>query len=227
MDLVKIYAYLNDFALTNKFSSSQKIPLEIRIEGWRLYGLIPLSMSLIGSLGDLLTWVHDEAWAKERFIEKVNGPYLCGQFLTKSKFVSLSKINETTTKEQALQLLGLKGYPDFDKPGNLYVITCEPTSEILHLTKPLVPILYKLEYFFFFFFFLYFFFERKTTIINFFLKKRENGEWKSATDFGDNTIPGFTSGGLSEVVINTFEIEAENIQELAKKGIVCRILPDQ
>jgi len=182
--------------------SKEPLQLEFREEKNRAYLLIPIQQSFIIklSIDSKIVWVHDEQWAKERFVDKKpnSGPYLCGQLLGLSKFVSLSKeMSSKTSKEQALVALGLKGYVAFDKPGYLYLVCADTNDNILRLAKPKVPILYKIQ---------------------------ENSVWATAQHFGENSIPGFTSGGKSEVVINTFLIDAVDITDLDKKGVKLFVL---
>ena len=43
------------------------LAVEVRLEGWKSYCLVPLAQSVLGLRGtDLpsLLWVHDEAWAR-------------------------------------------------------------------------------------------------------------------------------------------------------------------
>ncbi|MNT24795.1 hypothetical protein D3C72_1602910 [compost metagenome] len=176
--------------------------MELRIEGvgnrQKAYLLTDLQYSLIQKVGDQkFMWTHEEGWAKERFLENKSGVYLCGQFMGSSKFTTLGDFAPTATKEQVLQKLGLKGYPDFDKPGNFYVLSA--VSKGLDI-KPMVPVIYK-------------------WIGN-------DGHWELATNFGLNSIPGYTSGGMSEVVIHTFTVPAKDLSELSEKGVSIRTFPD-
>jgi len=202
-DLQRILGYTK--FIKNKGISVEPLRLEYREEGPRAYLLVPVSQSFILQLMDTkLVWVHDEIWAKERFIDKKlnSGPYLCGQQLGLSKFVSLSKeMGPQTLKESALVALGLKGYAAFDKPGFLYLIVADTNDDILKLAQPKVPILYK-------------------------VMEKETGKWSISPHFGENSIPGFTSGGKSEVVINTFQVDAMDKSDLDKKGVRVYILGD-
>jgi len=213
-DLVQLLSYFSQFLPSvghHTMKGERPAHVEIRVEDdYRLYVLVEISDSCVGLASDSqLTWVHDDAWANERFVSKPanQGPYLCGALPGKSKFVSLVQFRDTTTKEEALVLLGLKGYPVFDKPGPLYVVTCSLTGEVMEKAMPMVPLIYKIR----------------------------DGEgaagsnggqkaWKVADNFGANTVPGFTSGGSAEVVICTFKVEATDLVELKGKGIECRIL---
>jgi hypothetical protein len=179
------------------------MPLELRIEGKpgkeKAYLLTDLKFSLIQKVGDQkYVWSHEAGWAKERFLENISKVYLCGQFMGMSKFVTLGTFGPKTTKEQVLQKLGLKGYPDFDKPGPFYLITANPKDRAF---TPKVPLLYK-------------------WIGN-------DGKFEIATNFGKDSIPGFTSGGMSEVIMPTFTVEAANLVELGNQGVSVRVFEDQ
>jgi hypothetical protein len=207
IDLCTLVAYFKDFLQKFNQQKSENSGVIITVEGEKLYGLCSINDSLLSGAHDekRFCWVHDEAWAKERFIEKAPdqkpvGKYLCGQFLGKKKFVGLSTINEKEiSKQEALELLGLVGYPAFDKPGNLYLITCQANQAIWDLAQPHVPLFYK-------------------------LKNQETGKWETASHFGEDTIPGFTQKGTPEVVINTFTVEAKNLNELKAKGVTYLVL---
>jgi len=169
-------------------------------------------------------WVHSEDWAKQRFVNKASGPYLCGQFMGSSKFVSLSS-GVPKTKEQALEALGLKGYEAFDRPGeDLYVVEAAVSDEILAATQPMIPLIYK---------------SKQESVPQDEKgapdgdRKEQSGEttsyeWILPDNFGANTIPGFTSGGKSEVVIHTFEVDAKDLDDLRSKGVsVARLSGDK
>jgi len=258
-DVACLAAYI-DFARAHRvLNDAQKITIEIREEDTKMYILLPLSASLIHSValskptrkqqgegaipsseGLLVSqdkranylWVHSEDWANERFLNKATGPYLCGQKMGMSKFVSLSS-SVPTTKEEALVALGLKGYPAFDVKGQaLYVIQAAVTDEVLATSQPMIPLIYKAKK------------ElapsaavaagaAKPTV-----DEKNDGEkkepavaettsyeWVLPDNFGANTIPGFTSGGKSEVVIHTFEVEAKDLDDLRNKGVsVARLM---
>lgn len=212
-DLAHLLAYYADFL--PRSTSALPRNLEIRVENESfLYVLGELADSLVRVEADSqLTWVHDEAWAAERFLHKParSGQFLCGALPGRSKFVSLVRMPSTTTsKEEALHLLGLKGYEVFDKPGPLFVVTCALTEEVRAKARPLVPLLYKLC----------------SGTGSGAGSGAGQGGWKVADNFGVGTVPGFTSGGSAEVVIRTFEVEAGDLVELKARGVECRVLQD-
>eukprot|EP00951_Prasinocladus_malaysianus_P025541 scaffold224209_cov32-Prasinocladus_malaysianus.AAC.1 len=64
----------------------------------------------------------------------------------------------------------------------------------LEHAKPMVPILYK---------------ERRSP----------QDSWLTVPHFLENTIPGFTSGGVPEVVGVTFSLEKQSLDDLAQCGV--------
>lgn len=195
-DLAKLQGYM-DF-LESRGISAKSFPLEIRVEGkpgsQKAYILTDVDKSLIrDAKGETLAWTHDEAWAKERFYDNTSGNYLLGQWPGTSKFVALGKFPANPTKSQMLERLGLKGYPAFDKPGPFYVVSADLSPLRYDQLKPKVPFMYKWT--------------------------DDNGKFVVANNFGDQTIPGFTSGGSAEVIIPTFQEKAGNLAELEQKGV--------
>jgi hypothetical protein len=182
-----------------QFIRCHRIPVhdmavECRLEKSKFYLLTSLDRSLLGDTSGIrLTWTHDDKWASERFIDKPNGPsYLLGQFMGSSKFASLADIPRDATKEQVLDLLGLRGYPQFENAPRLFLVRATANAVIRPLALPSVVVSYKWL---------------------------ENGHWRMADHFIENSIPGYTSGGLAEVVFRTFELPAENLADLARKGV--------
>ena len=140
-DLQRVAAYA-DF-VSEVLMQHQPLPLEVRIEGWKAYCLIPPEFSLLGSVvGRPLLWVHDEDWAVARFRDGGKDLGLCGQVMGRSKFVTPCEMMPTS-KSAALDALGLQGYAAFDKPGTLYVLCAKLSPALLVHANPLVPLLYK------------------------------------------------------------------------------------
>ncbi|KAL7464450.1 hypothetical protein ACHAXS_004787 [Conticribra weissflogii] len=110
------------------------------------------------------------------------------------------------TKEEAIELLGLRGYGNFDKPGTLYVVVVnlegEAGKKLLEKANPKVPLLY--------------------TVCN------DDGMWNTADNFQENAFVGFTKVLHAELVIDTFQVEGvETVEELRKKGVTCIALSDE
>lgn len=203
-DLSTLLGYI-DF-LEGRGINTRNMPLEIRIEGTgasaKSYFLTDVRHSLIGSVEKQeFLWTHDEGWAKERFLENKSGEYLCGQWMGTSKFVTLGKMDGDITKRQVLEKLGLIGYPKFDKPGAFYLVSAMATPERIKDLNPMVPLIYKWP--------------------------GADGSWELASNFGVDTIPGFTSGGMSEVVIPTFTVKAADLTALKKQNVYIREFNDE
>ncbi len=223
-DLIWINGYI-DFTLKNKLNKA-KFEMELRIEKSPTitsperqfaYILVPPECTLIGKLekNTYLLWWHDYQWASERFLKPLKGPYLCGQDRGISKFASLIEASDnlmkrpitkeirrelnqllgfqTGSKEEILQVFGLSDYKWFESTPELYLMAVECTKNMLTITKPKVPLLYKVFY-----------------------KHR----WERQQNFGEQTIPGFTHGGLSEVVICSFELGGTSKQLLDQSGLL-------
>jgi len=202
-DLAVLCGYL-DF-LRSEGISIDKFPLEIRVEkngsGGKAYFLTDIEHSLVGNpLGKAIAWTHDDEWARERFLKNHSGNYLLGQTLGTSKFVTLGTFPPNLTKKEMLQKLGLVGYAKFDKPGPFYLVSVDVTKKRLSQLKPKVPVLYKWT--------------------------NDSGDFEMASHFDEDSIPGFTSGGLSEVVIPTFTAKAKDLADLAKNGIRLQVHSD-
>ena len=223
-DLIRINGYI-DFTLKNKFNKA-KFEIELRIEKSPTitspnrqfaYILIPPECTLIGKLeqNTYLLWWHDSQWASERFLKPIKGPYLCGQEQGISKFASLieasdnlmktpitqeirREINQllgfqTGSKEEILHVFGLSDYKWFESTPELYLMALECTKNMLTIIKPKVPLMYKVFY---------------------------KNRWEKQQNFGEHTVPGFTRGGLSEVVIRSFELKGTSRQPLDQSGLL-------
>lgn len=170
--------------------SRGRVPLELRVEGSWVYVLVPMEHTLLRHLDHTeLNFVHDSAWAEERFLQNRSGRYLIGQKLGLSKFATLADLPKTLTKSAAIDALALNGYPAFDKPGTLYLVRVG--AEAARDAEPMVPLVYS----------------------------RIDGGPRSARSFGVRTVPGFTSGGKAEVVFRSFELSASDLSGLAERGV--------
>ncbi len=214
-DLIKICGYFK-FADKNNINISN-VHIELRVEKSPTkdaptrefaYILIPIECTFIGQMEDntSLIWWHDQEWAKTRYFEPSQGPYLCGQQIGISKFVSLAHLSKDEgieslrnsnirkkvchalglkkgIREELLRVFGLEDYPWFEKTPVIYLMTVQDLEYIFQSANPKVALLYK---------------------------EKSNGSWEKRQNFGENTIPGFTSGGISEAVIRSFEIDGKN-----------------
>mmetsp|Transcript_21110 Transcript_21110/g.46527 ORF Transcript_21110/g.46527 Transcript_21110/m.46527 type:complete len:272 (-) Transcript_21110:50-865(-) len=202
-ELARLCGHL-DFVAARGIQCLDPLPLEVRVEGTKAYVLAPPSCCLVGEVGGTsLLWVHDEAWAAQRFVTGGADFGLCGQRLGLSKFVTCTK-SPPCTKGAALDLLGLRGYAAFDKPGKLHLV-CAEGETIQALAQPMVPLLYMWA---------------------------ESGDaseatrWVPASHFQEGTVPGYTSGLVAELVMRTFQVPAATSEELASKGVRCIVLDD-
>eukprot|EP00052_Salpingoeca_macrocollata_P005895 m.50225 g.50225 ORF g.50225 m.50225 type:complete len:283 (+) comp15121_c0_seq1:35-883(+) len=214
--LVQILAYW-DWADAQEIwqqssEESKLLDLVVRVEDDRAYVLLPLHQSLLSQGPDSdngrYVWVHDEEWAQRRFLNPDLAPAefgLCGQWPGRSKFVSISTV-PSTKKKDLIAALGLGGYDTFDQGGKpLYAVECDP--ELLGArVVPRVPLLYLLR-------------DDTNTA-----GAAAGPRWRSAKNFLEGTVPGFTSGLRAEVVVDTFQIPAKTTQELEEAGVVCRLL---
>lgn len=195
-DLRALLSYFK--VLANNHKELENVRLEFRDEDWMFYVLLEIDDSLVPlmysslHLTPVLTITHDHDWAESRFVNKATGPYLVGQQLSRSKFAAVAEIDESANQGQVLDLLGLRGYPVFDNGKGLYVISLKMNQEFLAKFRPKVAILYKI--------------------------KQEDGTFRTADHFLEGSFPGFTSGGLQEVVIETAEIPASNLDDLKRQG---------
>jgi hypothetical protein len=178
--------------------------LEIRLEkrsgalarGYLGFGLVPLEASLLqGAQLTTLLWTHSEDLVKERFFGRAHGPYLCGSYPGRSKFfTSARSLLSSLTKAEAIAALGLQGYAKVEKPGPLYILQAKMGWEkIVEYANPKVALFYK--------------------------NRSEDGQWATRAQFLESSLPGFTSGGLIEVVGQTFEVTAADLDDLRAKGI--------
>mmetsp|Transcript_9788 Transcript_9788/g.12226 ORF Transcript_9788/g.12226 Transcript_9788/m.12226 type:complete len:305 (-) Transcript_9788:55-969(-) len=209
-ELAKVIGYC-DFA---KDCLGRKLPIEVEVrkEQWKAYGLIKLQDSPIESIleEDLLVWVHDDEWAQNRFFNSASKEFgLCGQRLGQSKFVSLwpskKESSPFQSKNQALDGLGLRGYAAFDKPGKLFVVHVRTQSlakqKSLNPSFLMVPLLYM---------------EGHAEP-----DAQAPDRWTTADNFQEGTIPGYTQGLQSELVMKTFKLDAKNVQDLNSQGVFC------
>jgi hypothetical protein len=184
--------------------AAHSTPLEIRIEkrsgaieaGFLAFGLVPFEASpLRGRRLTSLLWTHSEDLVNERFLMKKHGPYLCGSYPGRSKFfTSAPSLVSSYSKADAIAALGLRGYAKVKKPGPLFVIQAKMTWEdTLQYVQPKVALLYK--------------------------RRQIHGKWVTQDQFLEATVPGFTTGGLVEIVGKTFEIAAEDLNDLESKGL--------
>lgn len=180
------------------------VPLEIRLEkrsgalarGYLGFGLAPLEASLLqGAQLTTLLWTHSEDLVKQRFFGRAHGPYLCGSYPGRSKFfTSAPSLLSSLTKAEAIAALGLQGYAKVQKPGPLYILQAKMSWEkIVEYANPKVALFYK--------------------------NRSEDGQWVTRAQFLETSLPGFTSGGLVEVVGKTFEVAATDLNDLKDKGI--------
>lgn len=185
------------------------LTIRVRVEGWKAYVLQPLPGGLIRNVDirSSLLWTHDEAWARDRFFDGGSNLGLCGQFMERSKFVTPC-VEFPGSKAAALDALGLRGYPEFDKPGTLYVVRAEMNANILEKAQPSVPLLYQVA-------------EASSP------EASAPERWKPCMHFQEGTIPGFTSGLMAELVVNTFQVDASSAAELAELGVCCTGLKDE
>ena len=170
-DMVDIVSYRN---FANKHGINLKSwNLECRIEASPtpsnpdrkfLYLLMPVEMSFIGSIDShaCFLWWHDADWATKRYINPTRGPYICGQNLGISKFVSITALSpkamkgriqdsnikseilrtfnlDSEKKSDILTKFGLNGTEWFEKSPELYLITIQCTKDILRMSQPKVP----------------------------------------------------------------------------------------
>jgi len=226
--LRRLFSYA---VFAKKFLDETPLNIEIRVEGWKAYCLIPVQQTILRSRfnssspttttpanncsASLLCWVHDEAWARARFLDPESPDFgLCGQFIGRSKFVTpCSRDSFPNTKEAALEALGLKGYAAFDKPGVLYVVRADISPivdsgsnnniDILGRASPKVPLLYNVG-------------------SNVDTDASEPNSWAPELHFQEGAFPGFTQGLKAELVINTFQLQhVKSIQDLNKAGVEC------
>jgi hypothetical protein len=196
-DLKTILAYVDFIRKEGMLGTDELLPLDIRQEERFLYILVPVENSLIGSINNTqLSWSHDDEWANNRFFKNTSKNYLCGQRKGSSKFATVASPIELKSSKQARIALGLEGYCVFSD--NLHIVSITPTEEIQNLSKPKVPIGYNV--------------------------RQNDDSWERVDNFLEGTVPGFTSGGFGEVVINTFEIQANSLSDLKSKGVRIRTL---
>jgi len=204
-ELRRVLAYA-DFA-REVLGHAKPLELEVRIEGWKAYCLVPPEATILRTAAEKsLLWVHDEAWAKERFFDGGKDLGLCGQVLGTSKFVTPCT-SMPSSKLAALDTLGLRGYETFDKPGVLYVVRATLPSSLLKEARPMVPLVYNVG--------------------------RANDAaatapelWEPELHFQEGTIPGFTSGLKAELVMKTFKVDVHAAAELKNYGLSCVGLAD-
>ena len=221
-DLRRVIAYAN-FAQTVVGFEQDLLPVSVRVEGCKAYALTTVEASLVRSMkGKSMCWVHDADWASDRFHDNGSNLGLCGQWKGLSKFATLCS-DLPSSKTTALDALGLRGYPAFDKPGVLHFVQVEPREELLALAEPMVPLLYSIgshagardtsdknaiggTV------------DSDSTIVDEF----DVSCWTRAPNFQEGTIPGFTSGLRAEVVIRTFNIKgAITANEVGEAGVRC------
>jgi len=107
---------------------------------------------------------QDAEWGRQRFMDKIGGPYLCGQFKGLSKFASIglrSDLNDAVNggKAALIKALGLEGYYDVTSSEPMYVVSIQPhqsaassstaaldggSLSLLDALQPSVPIIYKI-----------------------------------------------------------------------------------
>ena len=207
-DLMRILGH-HRFAVNNALLGiDEKLPIEDRREEWKTYGLIPTKNTLLGSMNDKsLSWSHNEAWAKKRFLQKDSEQptaphdwpkyYLCGQHEGKSKFFTVADIPYGISSDEFRRILAVEGDPAFE--GQLYVLRAKLDQQLIdQIGEPLAPICY--------------------TVMG-------RGVWVPHPNFlrPPHAVVGFTSGGIGEVVMKTFEIKADNLEDLAEKGITVKM----
>ena len=187
---------------------SRDVSIELRIEersgglekGFLALLLVEPAVSLLQSVRlRTLLWTHSEDFVNERFFGKEQGPYLCGSYLGRSKFFAAAPGDVGLTKAEVIAALGLEGYLKVQKPGPLYVVraTMKP-EDLTKQVEPKVALVYK--------------------------KRKESGPWLMRDSFLRNSVPGFTSGGIAEVVGKTFQIDAADLDDLKRKGVEILVL---
>lgn len=228
-ELQRVLAFA-DFRKELVVCDESSLQVEIRHEGWKAYCLVePMSTVLrsVGGVGESLLWTHDEKWANARFRDPASSEFgLCGQFVGRSKFVSPCS-NVPACKADALDALGLRGYDVFENAERLFIIHAEVSEAMLELVridlamfvtskvvlmcvlqaKPMVPLLYNVG-----------------SAVSEDAEVPE--EWSPCANFQKGAMPGFTSGLRAELVINSFKLKAESVDELESMGIACIELRD-
>jgi hypothetical protein len=155
-----------------------------------------------------------------------------------SKFASAGPLDESWTKEQLVTALGLQGFSYASGEGPLYVVSVQPDPALIQQFSPMVPVVYKvgtpkagavvpadskdskalvnsLEW---------------KTVDNFqkdsvsvspFATECQRSMMMMCVRFGCQPaqIPGYTSGGLAEVVVRTVEVPAKDLKDLELKGV--------
>ncbi len=201
-DLRQLLGY-HKFALHHALIKPTEImPVEVRREEWMTYGLISPKQTFLGDISrNPLAWSHNVEWATQRFTEKDHttagfhgnpGKYLCGQRMGKSKFVTVAEIPTGISSDELRKMFALEGDPTF--AGQLFIVRAQIPEALSVEVAAKVPVCYKVK---------------------------DNDMWATYPQFlrPPHAVPGYTSGGKGEVVINTFEIPANNLDELAAKGV--------
>jgi hypothetical protein len=179
-------------------------PLEIRIEkrsgvfaeGYLALIFVPPRISLLRNIPIMhLLWTQSEDLVNERFYNRPHGPYLCGSFLGRSKFFTIApSLLSCKSKAEVISALGIQGYSKVQESGPLYVLQAKMSQDkLIQYTDPKVALIYKY--------------------------RSKTGEWRDRTKFLDHSIPGFTSGGLAEIVGHTFEVGVDNLDDLERKRV--------
>jgi hypothetical protein len=221
---------------------------------WRLYVTVPIAHSLVQRLtpNATLFWVHDKQWAFDRFVQRGSGPYLLGQWPGLSKFASISAADLMATSEWSkpalVKALGLSGYSIADSADPMFVVGLRAAPDLIARMRPRIPLVYRIaaaadaaggnapSHL-----------EVPTTDLIKHLK------WRTAPNFQENTVrhtslsvsrslcgvwsdtslsaarqvPGFTSGGHCEVLIDTIEVDAKDLTDLAMRGVRVVQAPDK
>lgn len=199
-ELRRVLAYA-DFA-RKVLEQPASLSVEVRVEGWKAYVLVPPESGLIGTVSErTLLWVHDEAWVEARFRDEGPDLGLCGQFLGRSKFVTPSAALPAS-KGDALDALGLRGYEAFDKPGTLHVVRALLTPALMEQAAPMVPLLYNVG-------------------CAADPSAATPEAWAPELHFQEGAVPGFTSGLCAELVMKTFKLDVSSVAELSEHGVSC------
>lgn len=179
------------------------ISLEWRVEASGTRGevgtlLCPVHCSLLRTpaSSSAILFSQSDAVCRQRFLECTSGIYLCGgRSLGRSKFYCLlgsPGLECAPTKADAVSLLGLQGYSKI-QPGPLYLVEVS-AALASELVRPRVALAYV---------------ERSDP----------SSGWSTVAHFCEGSLPGFTSGAAMEVVGETFELQAEGLEELAALGV--------
>lgn len=184
--------------------------IELRIEGWKAYILVPPHATLLGDCcGKTLAYVHGPSWAMPRFQDEASPDFgLCGQWLGKGKFVApyVDSSLIPRSKEDALLAFGLKGYEMFDKPGgHLYMVEIVLDPAMIEMAQPAVPLVYNIG-------------------VADDPDAQTPSRWMPQQHFQEGTLPGFTSGLRAEIVMRTFVVQGKTVADLRSSGVSCRLL---